>query len=97
MEGCLASFLESYESDQLIPTHFQLYYEQAIPSGSFSSEGHIFDFSSSSTSLAFDDTTLGAAKEAWKLVMGSMTDDEEAEYMRYQDREGVGEDDGVND
>ena len=93
MEGCLASFLESYESDQLVPTHFQLYYEQVIPTAGFRQEGKVFEFAATSPSLAFDDATLGPVKEVWRLVVGSVTEEEEAGYMKFQDREGVGEDD----
>ena len=77
--------------------NFQLYYEQAIPSTGFTQEDKVFKFAAASTSLAFDDTTLAPVREAWKLIVGSVSEEEEAEYLKFQDREGMGEDDSVYD
>ncbi|KAI1365402.1 rab protein geranylgeranyltransferase component A [Xylaria arbuscula] len=74
---------------------YKLYYEQATssrhplttPQGSAT----VFEFPSPSLSLAFDDGSLDAVQEAWKLVMK----DEAAEnaFMQFEDREGMGNDD----
>ena len=97
LESCLASLLESLGTEQPIPIHFQLFYEQAIPQAQFQQQDKTFTFASASTSLAFDDATLGPVKEAWKLVVGSVNEDDEADYLKFPDREGAGEDDGAYD
>jgi len=96
LESILASFLESLDAGP-VPIHFQLYYEQAVPTTASEKDGRVFEYSSASPSLTFDDATLGPVQEAWKLVMGAVTEQEEAEYMKFRDREGVGEDDGIYD
>jgi len=93
LESSLASLLASLETEKPAPVHFQLYYEQVIPTAGFRQEGKVFEFAATSPSLAFDDATLGPVKEVWRLVVGSVTEEEEAGYMKFQDREGVGEDD----
>ncbi|OTB04680.1 hypothetical protein M426DRAFT_150344 [Hypoxylon sp. CI-4A] len=74
---------------------YQLRYDQTLstrePSVTTSGSISTFAFPSPSLSLAFDDESLAAVKDAWKLVMG--TDAPEDEYMIFQDREGVGDDD----
>ncbi|KAI1801683.1 GDP dissociation inhibitor-domain-containing protein [Daldinia bambusicola] len=74
---------------------YKLWYEQTLsarePSVATNGETRSFAFPSPSLSLAFDDGCLGPVKEAWKLVMGD--DALETEYMVFEDREGVGDDD----
>lgn len=48
-------------------------------------------FPSPSLNLAFDDGCLGAVQNAWKLVIGEDASDDE--YMIFQDREGMADDD----
>ncbi|KAI1760937.1 GDP dissociation inhibitor-domain-containing protein [Hypoxylon sp. FL1150] len=74
---------------------YKLQYEQSLSAREASSTARngvtIFTFPSPSLSLAFDDKCLSAVKDAWKLVIGE--DASEDEYMIFQDREGVADDD----
>ncbi|KAI1211940.1 GDP dissociation inhibitor [Annulohypoxylon truncatum] len=76
---------------------YKLSYEQSLssrePSRVTRGKTSTFAFPSPSLSLAFDDGCLDAVQDAWKLVMGD--DGPENEYMVFQDREGVGDDDEV--
>ncbi|KAI1472552.1 GDP dissociation inhibitor [Daldinia caldariorum] len=78
---------------------YKLQYEQTLsarePSVTTNEETRSFAFPSPSLSLTFDDGCLGPVKEAWKLVMGDKAS--ETEYMVFQDREGVDDDDDVYD
>ena len=76
---------------------YQLYYEQTTGSSKSSINGQEFLFSPPLMDLAFNDSTLVAVQEAWRRVLGPMDQDEEAEYMKFQDREGMGDDDDVYD
>ncbi|KAK5636159.1 hypothetical protein RRF57_011871 [Xylaria bambusicola] len=78
---------------------YKLYYEQATssrqplttPQGSAT----VFEFPSPPLSLAFDDGSLDAVQEAWKLIMkGEVIDDA---FMQFEDREGMSDDDDVYD
>ncbi|KAI1379165.1 GDP dissociation inhibitor [Hypoxylon crocopeplum] len=76
---------------------YKLQYEQSLsPREPSITRGckSTFAFPSPSLNLAFDDSCLEAVEEAWKLVMG---EDAEEEYMIFQDREGVGDDDEIYD
>ncbi|KAI1417433.1 GDP dissociation inhibitor [Hypoxylon sp. FL1857] len=76
---------------------YKLQYEQSLsarePSSTTRGSVSTFAFPSPSLNLAFDDGCLEAVKDAWKLVTGG--DASEDEYMVFQDREGVGDDDDV--
>ncbi|KAI0839580.1 GDP dissociation inhibitor-domain-containing protein [Hypoxylon sp. FL0890] len=78
---------------------YKLQYEQSLSprESSRTTSGNIstFAFPSPSLNLAFDDSCLGAVEDAWKLVMGQ--DASENEYMVFQDREGVDDDNEVYD
>ncbi|KAK6956202.1 hypothetical protein Daesc_001475 [Daldinia eschscholtzii] len=78
---------------------YKLQYEQTVsarePLITTREETRTFAFPSPSLSLTFDDGCLGPVKDAWKLVMGDTA--LETEYMVFQDREGVGDDDDVYD
>jgi Rab proteins geranylgeranyltransferase component A len=76
---------------------YQLYYEQAIGSAKSARSDGIFEFLPPLPSLAFNDATLDAVHEAWKDVMGSTIEEQGLEYMKFQDREGMGDDDDVYD
>ncbi|XDG07801.1 hypothetical protein ABKA04_007416 [Annulohypoxylon sp. FPYF3050] len=76
---------------------YSLSYEQALsprePSHTTRGKTSTFAFPSPSLNLAFDDGCLDAVKDAWKLVVGD--ESSEDEYMVFEDREGVGDDDQV--
>ncbi|KAI1449128.1 GDP dissociation inhibitor-domain-containing protein [Annulohypoxylon stygium] len=76
---------------------YSLSYEQSLsprdPSRTTRGKTSTFAFPSPSLNLAFDDGCLDAVKDAWKLVVGD--ENSEDEYMVFEDREGVGDDDQV--
>ncbi|KAK1985402.1 rab protein geranylgeranyltransferase component A [Colletotrichum cereale] len=45
--------------------------------------------------LAFSDTALEPVREAWMKVVGPVPDDPDTQYMKFEDREGVGDEDDV--
>ncbi|KAI8623390.1 GDP dissociation inhibitor [Xylariaceae sp. FL1651] len=76
---------------------YKLYYEQTTsarqPLTTLRGNATVFEFPSPSLGLAFDDASLEAVKEAWKLVMkGDASDDT---YLIFEDREGMGDDDDI--
>lgn len=78
---------------------YKLQYEQSLsprePSTTTRGKTCTFSFPSPPLNLAFDDNCLHAVMDAWKLVMGE--DAAEDGYMVFEDREGVGSDDGNDD
>ncbi|KAI8953373.1 rab protein geranylgeranyltransferase component A [Xylaria longipes] len=78
---------------------YKLYYEQATSAREsvVTSQGSatVFEFPSPSLGLAFDDGSLDAVKEAWKIVMKD--EDLDDAFMKFEDREGMGDDDDVYD
>ena len=74
---------------------YELYYEQATGSSKSSVNGQEFKFLPPLRDLAFNDSTLEAVQEAWQHVRGSMNQDEEVKYMKFEDREGMGDDNEV--
>ncbi|KAI0101230.1 GDP dissociation inhibitor-domain-containing protein [Daldinia grandis] len=78
---------------------YKLQYEQSLsarePSSITREEIRTFAFPSPSLNLFFDEGCLGPVKDAWKLVMGDTASGDE--YMVFEDREGVGDDDEIYD
>ncbi|KAL7621559.1 Rab proteins geranylgeranyltransferase component A [Parahypoxylon ruwenzoriense] len=78
---------------------YKLQYEQAVstrePLSTTRGNVSTFAFPSPPLNLAFDDGCLGAVRDAWKLVMGEGASEED--YMVFEDREGVGDDDEAYD
>ncbi|KAI1456768.1 GDP dissociation inhibitor [Annulohypoxylon moriforme] len=76
---------------------YKLSYEQSLsprePSRTTRGKTSTFAFPSPSLNLAFDDSCLDTVKDAWKVVMGDEGPDDE--YMVFEDREGMGDDDEV--
>lgn len=93
LERSLDSLLAALSTDQTPKCLYQLYYEQASSQSEPSIEGQVFTFPPPSVSLAFDDSTLEPVHQAWKMAMGAAAEDQEAEYMTFPDREGVGDND----
>lgn len=110
LNRCLELLLSSLSKDHETPMClYKLYYEQAqgpvtlegkskLNSGSDVDVGiasKTFNFPIPSVDLAFDDTILEPVLQAWQQVMGLSKDDAESEYMKFQDRDGMGDDDDV--
>jgi len=78
---------------------YKLSYEQAAsdrqPILTPQHSATVFEFPSPSLGLSFDDTTLDAVRDAWKLVMKDDALDDA--YMAFEDREGMGDDDDLFD
>ncbi|KAM0326182.1 hypothetical protein ACHAQA_006779 [Verticillium albo-atrum] len=72
----------------------QLRYEQAHSSRNASVGGEgLVTFPTMPPDLAFTDSALEPVEAAWgKLMASDATEDEPAEYMKFEDREGMGED-----
>ncbi|KAI0204264.1 rab protein geranylgeranyltransferase component A [Astrocystis sublimbata] len=78
---------------------YKLFYEQATsgrePVVTTQGTSTVFEFPAPSLGLAFNDGILSAVQEAWKVVTkGEALDDE---FMKFEDREGMGDDDDVYD
>lgn len=67
-----------------------MHYEQTVGSGSFIVENNIGVFDRITPDLAFNDSILEPVKRAWQMVIGEANEDE---YMQFDDREGVNDDD----
>ncbi len=93
LEKCLESLMLAIDGNQPPASLYQLYYEQAIGTPESKSDGRAYDFPALSPNLAFDDATLRPVQEAWRLVMGQDGEEAVVDYMTFQDREGVGDDD----
>lgn len=79
---------------------YQLYYEQqssrSSPTAPASQpESQYLDFPTPSVSLTFDDTTLEPVRQAWARIMGHPAEDDDVQFMVFEDREGVGDDDDL--
>lgn len=74
---------------------YELYYEQqSCTSNSLSGEQSIVDFPPSPVSLTLEDSRLEPVHQAWIKAMGGEVSEEAlAEYMKFADREGAGDDD----
>jgi hypothetical protein len=76
---------------------WQLRYEQACPSGTTEVEAQsgngLHTFTPAAPALAFNDGILKPVKSIWRAVLGSEATDEVLEgYMKFEDREGVADD-----
>ncbi|KAF5010656.1 hypothetical protein FDECE_3196 [Fusarium decemcellulare] len=87
LSSLLAAVADGQEPSSCI---YQLYYEQSNGTNALSMDGKIVSFSSSSSCLAFDDSVLDSVQEAWKLI--TVGSDEDGQYMKFEDREGGGDD-----
>ncbi|PTD04247.1 Rab proteins geranylgeranyltransferase component A [Fusarium culmorum] len=91
LDKALSSFLSAISNGQdAIPLLYKLYYEQGDGTNALSIDGNIATFSSTSQSLAFDDSILDSVHEAWKFVNAGSEDG--LEYMKFEDREAASDD-----
>lgn len=58
-------------------------------------DGNTATFPLPPVDLAFNDSVLDPVQEAWKMVLGG-SNEEDAEYMKFEDREGGGDDDAYD-
>ncbi|QPC69823.1 hypothetical protein HYE68_000575 [Fusarium pseudograminearum] len=91
LDKALSSLLSAVSNGQdVIPLLYKLYYEQGDGTNALSIDGNIATFSSTSQSLAFDDSILDSVHEAWKFVNAGSEDG--LEYMKFEDREAASDD-----
>jgi len=86
--------LDAFLSTEEVQTShilLRLQYEQSGGSTDLCAEDSVITLPGTPLSLAFDDSTLGPVKEAWKQVMGEGA--AESEYMSFPDREGEADED----
>lgn len=96
LKKALSSLLAAVADGQEVPPCiYQLYYEQSIGASTLNVDGSVATFSSSLSSLAFDDSLLDSVQQAWELATGGPGQDE-AEYMKFEDREGRDDDDAYD-
>ncbi|GKT62546.1 rab protein geranylgeranyltransferase component A [Colletotrichum tofieldiae] len=95
LEKALASVLsilgEGGDQPQAI---YKVAYEQAKAASSASADASDI-LPSLPLDLAFSDTALEPVREAWTKVVGPVADDPDIQYMKFEDREGVGDEDDV--
>ncbi|KAK6710443.1 hypothetical protein SNK05_004909 [Fusarium graminearum] len=91
LDKALSSLLSAISNGQdVIPLLYKLYYEQGDGTNALSIDGNIATFSSTSQSLAFDDSILDSVHEAWKFVNAGSEDG--LEYMKFENREAASDD-----
>lgn len=96
LDRALSSFLDAASSDGEPPKCiWRLHYEQAVGTGSLTVDNNIGTFGMLPPDLAFNDSVLIPVQQAWNMVAGTSEDTEE--YMKFDDREGVNDDDDVFD
>lgn len=90
----LLAALSGPEAAQELSSIYQLRYEQAHSSqSSVTDEKGLVLLPTLPLDLAFTDSTLKPVEAAWAKIMASAAGpDGPVEYMKFEDREGVGED-----
>ncbi|KAK1715992.1 rab protein geranylgeranyltransferase component A [Colletotrichum acutatum] len=73
---------------------YKVAYQQALAAASDSADASDV-LPSLPLDLAFSDTALEPVKDAWTKVMGSAAEDSDIVYMKFEDREGVGDEEDV--
>lgn len=95
LEIALSSLLAAIAGPQEPPKSlYQLSYEQNSSPPSLDVDGNVGTFAAPSLSLAFDDSVLDPVRQAWNMVAGDAAE-EGVEYMVFEDREGVTEEDDL--
>ena len=89
LDQALRLFLQSLPEDiPSLEAPYKLYYEQAAGSTDLSVKGNTLTLPSARLDLVLGDTVLEGTRTAWRNVV---PDADEAEYMQFPDREGVGD------
>ncbi|CCF42190.1 rab protein geranylgeranyltransferase component A [Colletotrichum higginsianum] len=92
LEKALASLLPALgDGDGQPQAIYKVAYQQAKAAPSASADASDV-LPSLPFDLAFSDTALEPVREAWTNVMGPVADDPDIEYMKFEDREGVDDD-----
>lgn len=91
LHRALQSLLTAIPGDDPPRCLFQLYYQQSRGSGAIQLDNKVAQLPSPSLNLAFDDSVLESVHQAWKMAMGPASEEAEAEYMVFPDREGAGQ------
>ncbi|KAK2590450.1 Rab proteins geranylgeranyltransferase component A [Conoideocrella luteorostrata] len=68
---------------------WRMQYEQMCGTGSFIVENNIGTFECITPDLSFNDSILEPVQQAWQVITGKDDD----EYMKFEDREGINDDD----
>ncbi|PKS09549.1 hypothetical protein jhhlp_004166 [Lomentospora prolificans] len=74
---------------------YQFYYEQSQGSTDVSIDGTIVTLPAPRFDLAFDDASLDPVRETWAAIARFLGDEDPGEYMTFEDREGVDDDDDM--
>ncbi|KAH8677170.1 GDP dissociation inhibitor [Ilyonectria robusta] len=83
------------QASQSSPCIYQLFYNQCRSASSLVVDGNTATFPLPPVDLAFNDSVLDPVQEAWKMVLGG-SNEEDVEYMKFEDREGGDEDDAYD-
>ncbi|OIW31400.1 hypothetical protein CONLIGDRAFT_595767 [Coniochaeta ligniaria NRRL 30616] len=75
------------DGDEAPKCLYQLRYKQSRGLTSVKTDGNMVQLPAPSLSLAFDDSTLQSVHEAWRVTMGSASQEPETDYMIFADRE----------
>lgn len=95
LEKALASLLSALSHGEDKPEAiYKVAYQQAHAAASDSADASD-TLPSLPLDLAFSDTALGPVKDAWTKVMGQAAEDGDIVYMKFEDREGVGDEEDV--
>lgn len=89
--NALSSLLTVASKSHPAMSLWQMYYEQACGTSTLNVENNIGIFDRFTPDLAFNDSILGPVQQAWRRVVGS--DAEDTNYMKFDDREGVDDED----
>ncbi|KAF7550668.1 hypothetical protein G7Z17_g5542 [Cylindrodendrum hubeiense] len=95
MSSLVAAVQGGDEASSSPPCIYQLYYNQCTGTSSLVDDGNTATFPLPPVDLAFNDSVLDPVQEAWNMVLGG-SNDEGAEYMKFEDREGGGDDDAYD-
>ncbi|KAG5980094.1 hypothetical protein E4U55_004389 [Claviceps digitariae] len=82
-------------SSEPVKCLWRLRYEQTCGNASFTLQDHIGTFGRFTPDLTFNDSVLEPVQQAWQAVVG--LDADKSSYMRFEDREGVQDDEDVFD
>ncbi|KAG6129694.1 hypothetical protein E4U12_004561 [Claviceps purpurea] len=95
LDTALAKLITAVPSSPSAKCLWRLRYEQTCGSGSFSVKDNIGTFGRFAPDVAFNDSVLVPVQEAWQIAAGP--DADTSSYMRFEDREGVQDDEDVFD
>lgn len=93
--SALSKLLAAASSSRSAKCLWRLHYEQTCGAGLFTVEDNIGLFGRFAPDLAFNDSVLVPVQQAWQVVVGPDADN--SSYMKFEDREGVQDDDDTFD